>query len=100
MSLSKLNPKSYGTAEQLAKVIGKSRRYVEDHVNAVETVRGLRRETRAEVTVKSGPTPQERKEGVLPLKHATYIHKAKESLSIQGLLSHERALQLVFLAET
>ncbi|TLY15150.1 MAG: ParB/RepB/Spo0J family partition protein, partial [Thaumarchaeota archaeon] len=61
MTLSKLNPKFYGTPEQLAKAIGKSRRYVEDHINAVETVRGLRRETRAEVTVKSAPTPEERK---------------------------------------
>src|SRR5207245_2598060 len=100
MTLRKLNPKSYGTHEQLAKAIGKSRRYVEDHINAVETVRGLRRETKAEVTVKSAPTPEERKEGVLPLKHATYIHKAEETPSIQGLPSRERAVKLKELAET
>ena len=100
MTLSRLNPKIYGTPEQLAKVIGKSRRYVEDHINAVETVRGLRRETRAEVTVKSAPTPQERREGVLPLKHATYIHKAEETRSIQELPSRERAVKLKELAET
>jgi len=100
MTLRKLNPKSYGTAEQLAKVIGKSRRYVEDHINAVETVRDLRRETKTEVTVKSAPTPEERKEGVLPLKHATYIHKAEETASIQELPSRERAVKLKQLAET
>jgi ParB/RepB/Spo0J family partition protein len=100
MMLRRLNPKFYGTSEQLAKAIGKSRRYVEDHINAVETVRGLRRETRAEVTVKSAPTSEERKEGVLPLKHATYIHKAEETPSIQGLPSRERAVKLKELAET
>lgn len=100
MTLKKLNPKSYGTAEQLAKVIGKSRRYVEDHINAVETVRDLRRETKTEVTVKSAPTPEERKGGVLPLKHATYIHRAEETASIQELPSRERAVKLKELAET
>ena len=100
MTLSKLNPKFYGTPEQLAKAIGKSRRYVEDHINAVEAVRGLRREARAEVTVKSAPSPEERKEGVLPLRHATYIHKAEETPTIQRLPSRERAVKLKELAET
>lgn len=100
MALSKLNPKVYGTTDQLAKAIGKSRRYVEDHINAVETVRGLRREARAEVTVKGSPTPEERKEGVLPLKHATYIHRAEETPSIQRLPSRERAERLKELAVT
>jgi len=100
MNLRKLNPKFYGTPDQLAKAIGKSRRYVEDHINAVETVRGLRRETRSEVTVRGAPTLEERREGVLPLKHATYIHKAEEAPAIQSLPSRERAVKLKELAET
>ncbi len=100
MMLSRLNPKIYGTTDQLAKAIGKSRRYVEDHINAVETVRGLRREARAEVTVKGSPTPEERREGVLPLKHATYVHRAEETPALQRLPSRERANRLKELAET
>jgi ParB/RepB/Spo0J family partition protein len=100
MELRKLNPKSYGTAEQLAKALGKSRKYVEDRINAVEVVRSLRRETKADIEVKQAPKPEERREGVLPLKHATFLHKAQEAPSVQELPRKEQMKKLTELAHT
>jgi ParB-like chromosome segregation protein Spo0J len=100
MELRKLNPKSYGTAEQLAKALGKSRKYVEDRINAVEVVRSLRRETKAEIEVKQAPKPEERREGVLPVKHATFLHRAKEAPSVQELPRKEQLKKLTQLAHT
>ena len=99
-SLRKLNPKAYGTSEQLAKAIGKSRRYVEDRMNAVETVRSIRKESRADISVKHSPALSERREGVLPVKHATFLHRAEEAPTVQELPRRERAEKLRELAET
>ena len=100
VALRKANPRVYGTSDQLAKAIGKSRRYVEDRVNAVEAVRNIRRETRADISVKQAPLAKEREEGVLPVKHATFLHRAEEAPTVQSLPKRERASQLKELAET
>jgi len=100
MELRRLNPKSYGSAEQLAKTLGKSKKYVEDRINAVEVVRTLRREAKADIEVKQAPRPEERKEGVLPVKHATFLHKAQEAPSVQELPRKEQAKKLTELART
>ena len=100
MALRKANPKAYGSPEQLARALGKSKRYVEDRINAVEAIRTIRRESRADITVKQAPLPKERKEGVLPVRHATFLHRAEEAQSVQELPRKERATQLKELAET
>jgi ParB family transcriptional regulator, chromosome partitioning protein len=101
MRLRKLNPILYSTIDQLARAIGKSRQYVEDRVAAVETVRSIRKAApRSEISVKQAPTAQERKEGVLPIKHATFLHKAEEALAVQRLPEEKRAKKLTDLAET
>jgi ParB/RepB/Spo0J family partition protein len=100
LALRKVNPRVYGTSEQIAKALGKSRRYVEDRVNAVEAVRSIRKESRAEITVKQAPLPKERMEGVLPVRHATFLHRAEEAETVQELPKKERASQLKELAET
>jgi ParB/RepB/Spo0J family partition protein len=100
VALQKVNPRAYGSSEQVAKALGKSRRYVEDRINAVEAVRNLRTESRAEITVKQAPLIRERKEGVLPVKHATFLHRAEEAQTVQDLPKRERASQLKELAQT
>ncbi|MDG6938107.1 MAG: ParB/RepB/Spo0J family partition protein, partial [Nitrososphaerota archaeon] len=100
LALKKANPRAYGTSEQVARALGKSRRYVEDRISAVEVVRNIRRETRADITVKQAPLPKERKEGVLPVRHATFLHRAEEASTVQELPKRERATQLKELAET
>jgi len=100
VALRKANPRAYGTSEQIAKAIGKSKRYVEDRISAVEAVRNIRRESRSEIAVKQAPLPQERKRGILPVKHATFLHRAEESPTVQDLPRRERATQLKELAET
>lgn len=99
-ALRKVNPRAYGSPEQLAKALGKSRRYVEDRINAVEAVRSIRKESKADITVKQAPLPRERKEGVLPVRHATFLHRAEEAPTVQELPKKERATQLRELAET
>lgn len=100
MALRKANPKAYGSSEQLARALGKSKRYVEDRINAVEAVRTIRKESRADIAVKQAPLLKERKEGVLPVRHATFLHRAEEAPSVQELPRKERANQLKELAET
>jgi ParB/RepB/Spo0J family partition protein len=100
MSLRKANPRAYGSSEQMAKALGKSRRYVDDRINAVEAVRSIRKDSKAEIAVKVSPLPKERKEGVLPVKHATFLHRAEEASTVQELPKRERATQLKELAET
>ena len=100
MALRKANPRAYGSSEQMAKALGKSRRYVDDRINAVEAVRSIRKESNAEIAVKVSPLPKERKEGVLPVKHATFLHRAEEASTVQELPKRERATQLKELAET
>jgi len=100
MALRKANPRAYGSSEQMAKALGKSRRYVDDRINAVEAVRSIRKESNAEIAVKVAPLPKERKEGVLPVKHATFLHRAEEASTVQELPKRERATQLKELAET
>jgi len=100
MSLRKVNPRAYGSSEQMAKALGKSRRYVDDRINAVEAVRSIRKDSKAEIAVKVSPLPKERKEGVLPVKHATFLHRAEEASTVQELPKRERATQLKELAET
>ncbi len=100
VALMKVNPRAYGTVEQLAKAIGKSRRYVDDRINAVEAVRSIRRESGPGISVKQAPLQAERKEGVLPVKHATFLHRAEEAPSVQELPRRERASKMKELAET
>lgn len=100
MSLRRLNPKAYGSADQLAKALGKSRKYVEDRISAVEVVRSLRRDAKAEIEVRQAPAPAERREGVLPVKHATILHKAQEAPTVQELPKREQARRLTELAHT
>lgn len=99
--LRKANPRAYGSPDQIAKALGKSRRYVDDRINAVEAVRSIRRESKgAEITVKQAPLARERKKGVLPVKHATFLHRAEEAQTVQDLPKRERASQLKELAQT
>jgi ParB family chromosome partitioning protein len=100
MALRKANPRAYGSSDQVAKALGKSRRYVDDRLSAVEAVRSIRKESKAEISVKQAPLPRERKEGVLPVKHATFLHRAEEAPTVQELPKKERATQLKELAET
>jgi ParB/RepB/Spo0J family partition protein len=100
VALKKLNPRAYGSVEQLAKALGKSKRYVEDRINAVEAVRSIRKESGSEIKVKQAPLPKERKQGVLPVKHASFLHRAEEAPTVQDLPRKERASQLKELAET
>lgn len=100
MKLKKLNPILYSATDQLARVIGKSRQYVEDHIAAVETVRSIRKTVKSDIAVKQYPTPKERKEGVLPIKHATFLHKAEEALTDQRFSEEKRAEKLSALADT
>jgi hypothetical protein len=67
----------------------------------VEAVRSIRRESKgAEITVKQSPLAKERKKGVLPVKHATFLHRAEEAQTVQDLPKRERASQLKELAQT
>ena len=100
VALRKANPRAYGASDQLAKAIGKSRRYVEDRFSAVEAVRNIRRESRADISVKQAPLQRERREGVLPVKHATFLQRAEESPTVRSLPRKERASQLRDLAQT
>jgi ParB/RepB/Spo0J family partition protein len=100
MALRKVNPGVYGSSEQVAKALGKSRRYIDDRINAVEAVRNIRRDSGSDVTVKQAPLPRERREGVLPVKHATFLHRAEEAETVQELPKRERASQMKELAET
>ena len=100
VALRKVNPRAYESSEQVAKALGKSRRYVEDRINAVEAVRIIRKEAKADIAVKQAPLPKERKEGVLPVRHATFLHRAEEAPTVQELPRKERATQLKELAET
>jgi len=97
VSLRRANPKAYGSSDQVAKALGKSRRYVDDRISAVEAVRNIRKEARAD---KRAPLPKERNEGVLPVRHATFLHRAEEAPTVQDLPKRERATQLRELAET
>ena len=100
IALMKVNPRAYGTVEQLSKAIGKSRRYVDDRINAVEAVRNIRRESGPGISVKQAPAQSERKEGVLPVKHATFLHRAEEAPTVQELPRRERVSKMKELAET
>jgi len=99
-ALMRINPRAYGTIEQLAKAIGKSRRYVDDRINAVEAVRSIRKESGSAISVKQAPLQAERKEGVLPVKHATFLHRAEEAAAVQELPRRERVSKMKELAET
>jgi len=100
VALRKANPRAYGSSEQVAKALGKSKRYVDDRIDAVEAVRNIRRESKADITVKHAPLAKERNEGVLPVRHATFLHRAEEAATVQDLPRKERATQLKELAET
>ncbi len=101
MKLKGLNPALYSTPDQLARVIGKSRQYVEDRIAAVETVNMIRRGTKkSPIAVRQSPTMEERKEGVLPVKHASFLHEAEEAPTVQRLPEEKRAKRLFALAET
>jgi ParB/RepB/Spo0J family partition protein len=100
MALRRLNPTAYGSAEQMAKTLGKSRKYVEDRINAVEVVRSLRREVKTDIEVKQAPRPEERREGVLPVRHATILHRAKEAPTVQELPKKEQFRKLDELAHS
>jgi ParB family chromosome partitioning protein len=100
VALRKVNPHAYGSSDQIAKALGKSRRYVDDRLSAVEAVRMIRKETKADIAVKHAPLQRERNEGVLPVRHATFLHRAEEAPTVQELSKRERATQLKELAET
>lgn len=98
--LRKANPRAYGSPDQIAKALGKSRRYIDDRINAVEAVRSIRKESKADITVKQSPLQKERQKGVLPVRHATFLHRAEEAQTVQDLPKRERASQLKELAQT
>lgn len=100
VALRRANPRAYGSADQVAKALGKSRRYIEDRISAVEAVRSIRKESRADITVKQAPLQRERQKGVLPVRHATFLHLAEEAQTVQDLPRRERATQLKELAQT
>jgi len=100
IALTKVNPRAYGTVDQLSKAIGKSRRYVDDRINAVEAVRNIRRESGPGISVRQAPLQAERNEGVLPVKHATFLHRAEEAPTVQELPRRERISKMKQLAET
>ena len=100
MKLRRLNPAIYASSDDLAKVIGKSRQYVEDRIAAVQTVRTIRRAGDSKIAVREAPTMEERKDGVLPLKHAAFLHRAEEAPRVQQLPEARRAKKLSDLAET
>jgi ParB family transcriptional regulator, chromosome partitioning protein len=100
MALRKINPTAYGSADQLAKALGKSRKYVEDRISAVEVVRSLRKEGKSDIEVKQAPRMDERREGVLPVKHATFLHKAQDAPSVQELPRKEQVRKLTELAHS
>ena len=100
VALRKVNPGVYGTSDAVARALGKSRRYVEDRISAVEAIRTIRKDAKGDIGVKIAPLPKERKEGVLPVKHATFLHRAEEAPTVQELPKRERATQLRELAET
>ncbi len=100
MKLKRLNPALYSTTDQLARVLGKSRQYVEDRIAGVQTVKMIRRATKgSSIAVKQSPTKEERKEGVLPIKHAAFLHKAEEAPMVQRLPEEKRAKRLSALAD-
>ena len=98
--LRKANPRAYGSSEQVAKALGKSRRYIDDRINAVEAVRSIRKESKVEIRVKQAPLQKEREKGVLPVRHAAFLHRAEEAQTVQDLPKRERASQLKELAQT
>jgi ParB/RepB/Spo0J family partition protein len=100
MKLKKLNPALYSSVDQMAKAIGKSRAYVEDRIAAIEAVRTIRKVSKSPISVKQAPTQEERREGVLPIKHAAYLAKAEDAPSVQRLTEGSRAKKLSALAET
>jgi len=100
MRLKRLNPARYSSSERIARAIGKSRQYVEDRIVAVEAVRSIRKAAKSQLEVKQAPTPHERKEGVLPIKHATFLHRAEEAPTVRQLPEERRAKKLTELAET
>ena len=100
MKLKKLNPILYAANDDLAKAIGKSRQYVEDHIAAVQTVRAIRKTAKSDIAVKQAPSQEERREGVLPIKHATLVHRAQEAPTVKRIPEERRAKKLSALAET
>jgi ParB/RepB/Spo0J family partition protein len=98
--LRRLNPVLYASTDELARVIGKSRQYVEDRIAAVQTIRNIRKAGHSKISVKHAPTQKERREGVLPIKHATYLHQAEEAPNVQQIPEERRAKKLSALAET
>jgi hypothetical protein len=55
---------------------------------------------KSSIAVKESPTREERKEGVLPIKHAAFLHRAEESPLVKKLPEEKRAKKLFALAET
>lgn len=101
MFLMHLKPNLYGTEEQLAKAISKSREHIGSVIRAVAVVRGLRKEGRTRFEVKQAPAPEERKEGrALPIVHASMLSTAEKAPTVQALPKEERKEKLVKLAQT
>jgi len=101
MKLKRLNPALYSTTDQLARVLGKSRQYVEDRIAGVQTVKMIRRSTKeSSIAVKQSPSMEERREGVLPIKHAAFLARAEEAPTVQRLPEEKRAKKLSALADT
>jgi len=100
MKLRRLNPAIYASTDDLAKVIGKSRQYVEDRIAAVQTVRTIRKTGGSKIAVREAPTMDERKDGVLPIKHAGFLHRAEEAPKVQQMPEARRVKKLSDLAES
>ena len=100
MKLKRLNPALYSTTDQLARVLGIAAVRLEDRIAGVQTVKMIRRATKgSSIAVKQSPTKEERKEGVLPIKHAAFLHKAEEAPMVQRLPERKRAKALSALAD-
>lgn len=101
LALKRLNPKLYETDEQLAKAIGKSQQHVSDVMAGVRTIRAIRKETKTKIQVKYQPEESERQKGEsMPLVHATLVHSAAQSPTVQELPERRREEALRDLART
>ncbi len=101
MAMKRLNPKLYGKDEQLAKVVGKSKQHVSDVITAVQTVRAIRKQTKTKIQVRYQPEQAERRKGEsMPLVHATLVHSAEQSATVQELPEGRREKALGDLART
>jgi ParB family chromosome partitioning protein len=97
---SHFDPPRYQTDEEIAEVIGKSRRHVSEIVRAVSVIKEIRSRTKSKISVKQGPSIYEREKGVLPVGQAALLARAEQSRTVQELSEKKKARKLEELAET